>query len=69
VTFTVAQNHYSVEPARTYHVPAGGTAAHVAAPLSSSGGWYDLSVTISGDTSWSRRYVGHLENGRPSITG
>jgi phospholipase C len=50
-------------------VAAGGTAAYVAAPLPSSGGWYDLSVTVSGDTSWSRRYVGHLENGQPSITG
>jgi phospholipase C len=69
VTFTVVQNHYSTEPARTYHVPAGGTAAHVTAPLSSSRGWYDLSVMINGDASWSRRYVGHLENGQPSITG
>jgi phospholipase C len=41
----------------------------VAAPLSSSGGWYDQSVTINRDGSWSRRYVGHLENGQASITG
>jgi phospholipase C len=41
----------------------------VADPLESSHGWYDLSVTISGDGSWSRRYVGHLEDGKASITG
>ncbi len=69
MTFTVTANHYSKEPARAYHVPPGGSAAHVAAPLSSSDGWYDLSVTISGDASWSRRYAGHLEDGQPSITG
>jgi phospholipase C len=41
----------------------------VADPLASSGGWYDLSVTLAGDASWSRRYVGHLEDGTDSITG
>jgi hypothetical protein len=34
-----------------------------------SGGWYDLTVTASTDASWSQRFVGHLENGQPSITG
>jgi hypothetical protein len=34
-----------------------------------SKGWYDLSVAISGDDSWSRRYSGHLEDGKASITG
>jgi phospholipase C len=38
-------------------------------PLLSSNGWYDLSVTVSGDASWSRRYTGHLEDGGNSITG
>jgi len=30
-------------------------------------GWYDVTVTVSGDQSWP--YVGHLENGRNSVTG
>jgi phospholipase C len=38
-------------------------------PLATSNGWYDLTVTINGDGSWSRRYVGHLENGTNSVTG
>ena len=69
VTFTVTPNYYSKEPVRTYHVHAHGSATHVVDPLVSSNGWYDLSVTISGDDSWSRRYVGHLEDGKASITG
>ncbi len=56
-------------PARTYHVHARSSATHVADPLAASSGWYDLSVTLGGDDSWSRRYVGHLENGQASITG
>jgi phospholipase C len=69
VTFTVRPNHYSSGPARTYHVPARGSATHVADPLGTSSGWYDLSVTVSGDDSWTRRYVGHLEDGSASVTG
>jgi phospholipase C len=69
VMFTVRPNHYSDEPARTYRVPAHGHATHRADPLGASHGWYDLSVTIGGDPSWSRRYAGHLEDGRASVTG
>ncbi|HUZ56048.1 MAG TPA: phospholipase C, phosphocholine-specific [Streptosporangiaceae bacterium] len=69
VTFTVTPHYYSNEPARTYHVPAHGSATNVVDPLAHSNGWYDLSVTISGDDSWSRRYIGHLEYGRASTTG
>jgi len=69
ITFTVTPNHYSKEPARTYRVHAHSSATHVADPLTVSNGWYDLSVTISGDGSWSRRYTGHLEDGKASITG
>src|SRR5450755_176828 len=69
VTFTVAPNNYSTDREKTYHVSAHGRATHAEDPLASSNGWYDLSVTISGDDSWSRRYTGHLENGTNSITG
>jgi phospholipase C len=69
VTFTVVPNHYSKEPTRAYHVHARGSATHVADPLAVSNGWYDLSITISGDDSWSRRYIGHIEDGNTSITG
>ncbi|MGF6886274.1 phospholipase C [Nocardia sp. GAS34] len=34
-----------------------------------SDGWYDVTVTGTGDNSWFRRFAGHLEDGRPSRTG
>jgi phospholipase C len=69
VTFIITANNYSQDRPKTFHVPANGRATHVTDPLGDSDGWYDLSVTISGDGSWSRRYTGHLKDGRDSITG
>jgi phospholipase C len=69
VTFTIASNHYIKDRAFSYHVPAHGHATHTIDPLAKSDGWYDMSVTVSGDSSWSRRYTGHLEDGSDSITG
>jgi phospholipase C len=69
VTFTVVSNNYAKDHAKAYRVRAGGHARHLMDPLAASGGWYDLTVTINGDSSWSRRYVGHLEDGNSSVTG
>jgi len=69
VTFTVVSNAYSQRHPKTYHVPLHRRATHRMDPGASSDGWYDVSVTINGDRSWTRRYVGHLEDGRDSITG
>ncbi len=68
-TFTVAAHNYSADRPQTYHVPPHGTAVHSVNPLASTKGWYDLIVELSGDSCWSRRYVGHLENGHASVTG
>ena len=68
-TFTVVSNHYSTDPAKTFHVRPHGHATYSVDPLACGNGWYDLTVTISGDSSWSRRHVGHLEDGRNSVTG
>ena len=38
-------------------------------PLATSEGWYDLTVTIDGLSQFLRRFAGHLEDGRPSVTG
>ncbi len=69
ITFTVTPDHYSSEPVRRYRVPAHGSAMHVADPLADGHGWYDLSVAISSDRSWARRFVGHLEDGNAGVTG
>ncbi|GHH87468.1 non-hemolytic phospholipase C [Streptomyces sulfonofaciens] len=69
VTFTIVSNQYTSERPITRVVPGHGRATHTFDPLAGSDGWYDLSVTVSGDPSWSRRYVGHLEDGSDSVTG
>ena len=69
VTFTVTHNEYISDRPRTFHVPPHGTATYTVDPLAHSHGWYDVSVAMSSDSSWSRRYIGHLENGEDSITG
>jgi phospholipase C len=69
VTFTVTANAYSQAEPRTYTVRSPRYAVYNADPLHTSGGWYDLTVTASSDASWSQRFVGHLENGQPSVTG
>ena len=68
VTFTVAPNHYATGRARTFRVPAHGSVTQSFQSFVSDG-WYDVTVTVSGDRSWSRRYTGHLEDGNPSVTG
>ncbi len=69
VTFTVTSQSYSADRPGSYHVPAHSAAVHPVNPLKVSHGWYDIAVKVSSDRSWSRRYVGHLENGSNSITG
>ncbi len=38
-------------------------------PAGDAHGWYDLQITVADDSSFRRRITGHLENGRPSVTG
>jgi phospholipase C len=38
-------------------------------PIVTAHGWYDISVRIHGHHQYLRRFAGHLENGRNSITG
>jgi len=66
--FTITSNHYASYSA-TQAVTAGGTWSADLTSAVVPSGWYDFTVTVSTDASWSRRYTGHLENGLPSITG
>jgi phospholipase C len=66
VTFTVTSNNYAKSQPRTYQLRGHSNATHVVALRD---GWYDVSVTIRGDKSWSRRFVGHVEDGHNSISG
>lgn len=69
LTCTVVSANYSTDRPRTYRVEAHGEATHRVDPLARSHGWYDLMVTCDNDPLFTRRFVGHLENGKPSITG
>ena len=69
VTFTLTRNQYSPERPTSYKVRPGVPEKIVLDPLASSSGWYDVTITIGGDSTWSQRFTGHLENGEPSITG
>jgi phospholipase C len=69
VVVSVTTNAYSTAPAKKYRVSAHGRAHHLVDPLKTGHGWYDLTVTLDTDPTWTRRYVGHLENGEASITG
>ncbi|OLT12857.1 phospholipase C, phosphocholine-specific [Actinomadura sp. CNU-125] len=51
---------------REVTVPAGGRAT---VDWPTEHGWYDVEVRAAGDEAFRRRLMGHLENGRPSISG
>ncbi|MET7645022.1 phosphocholine-specific phospholipase C [Streptomyces sp. NPDC005426] len=69
VTFTIRANAYRTGGPWTYTVPAGKTVTDDFSAFTYGSGWYDHTVTASSDATWSQRFVGHLENGRPSISG
>ncbi|MEN3541088.1 phospholipase C, phosphocholine-specific [Microbispora sp. ZYX-F-249] len=52
--------------ARTVPIAAGDT-VHVEWPAPT--GWYDLTVGVTGHDRFARRLMGHIENGRPGVTG
>ncbi|MEU4405462.1 phosphocholine-specific phospholipase C [Streptosporangium sp. NPDC023963] len=52
--------------ARTLRLAAGETAR---VPWRAATGWYDLWITVAGDTGFARRLMGHIENGEPGVTG
>ncbi|HVV77752.1 MAG TPA: phospholipase C, phosphocholine-specific [Mycobacteriales bacterium] len=71
-TFVVHANHYryaSIKRPIKVRVRAGATRTITLDPVRYSNGWYDVTARVDGDHTWSRRYVGHLETGSPSITG
>ncbi len=69
VTFTITFNNYSSRGPQRVTVSARGKEAWVLDSCGESDGWYDVTITVSSDSSWSRRLTGHLETGRPSISG
>ncbi|PYC81153.1 phospholipase C, phosphocholine-specific, partial [Streptomyces tateyamensis] len=68
VTYTVTSNQYRTG-SWTYTVQPGATVSDYFNQVALCNGWYDFTVTVSSDTTWSQRFTGHLETGTPSTTG
>ncbi|MEW1751507.1 phosphocholine-specific phospholipase C [Streptomyces angustmyceticus] len=68
LTLTLKPLAYTDTAPRTLTVPAGGhrTVVHRAGPAH---GWYDLALSAAEDPAFHRRLMGHVENGRESVTG
>jgi phospholipase C len=69
LTFTVTSNHYRTDGPWTYTVAAGSSVSDYWNQVAYCDGWYDFTITVSGDSSWSRRFTGHIESGTASVTG
>ncbi|MEV8019361.1 phosphocholine-specific phospholipase C [Streptomyces sp. NPDC086554] len=53
---------------RTVRVKAGSSRT-VAWPTGDEHGWYDVEITAAGEPAFRRRLMGHIENGRASVSG
>ncbi|MCW2898732.1 MAG: phospholipase phosphocholine-specific [Streptosporangiaceae bacterium] len=71
VTFVIAPNAYAgTGESRPRKVTVAGRRTGKAEwKAAAAHGWYDLTVTVAGDPAFARRLTGHLQNGRPSVTG
>jgi phospholipase C len=67
-TFTVTPNHYT-STTQAESVAAGAASSGDITATFAASGWYDFTITVSADSSWSQRFTGHLENGLTSVTG
>ncbi|MEY9947693.1 phosphocholine-specific phospholipase C [Kitasatospora sp. GAS1066B] len=68
-TFTITSNHYRTDGPWTYTVAAGQSASDYFNAVANTNGWYDFTVTVNTDATFSQRFTGHLETGAASVTG
>ncbi|MFI2760421.1 phosphocholine-specific phospholipase C [Streptomyces echinatus] len=69
VKFTITSGHYRGDGPWTYTVAAGASAEDYFNAVAYQNGWYDFTVTVDSDATWSRRFTGHLETGAASVSG
>ena len=69
VTFAIKSNNYLSGGPWLFNVGPGSSVLTFFPVVTSNYGWYDFSITVSGDSAWLRRYTGHMETGTASITG
>ncbi|WP_327175106.1 phospholipase C, phosphocholine-specific [Streptomyces sp. NBC_01335] len=69
VKFTITSTHYRSDGPWTYTVPAGSSTEDFFNVVALTNGWYDFTVTVDSDASWSRRFTGRLETGAAGVSG
>ena len=67
VTFSVAHNKYQPGAPRSINVPARGR-SELRLGVAVAAHWYDVSVRVSGQPDFLRRFAGHIETGAPSVS-
>ena len=68
VTVTITHAAYA-EGAAQQHTLEPGTDVATSFDFEATDGWYDIEIAVDGDPAFRRRLTGHIENGKPSITG
>ncbi|ARP73701.1 phospholipase C, phosphocholine-specific [Streptomyces pluripotens] len=69
VKFTITSHRYRSDGPWTYTVAPGASTEDFFNAVAYTHGWYDFTVTVDSDASWSRRFTGHLETGTASVSG
>ncbi|MDX6258928.1 MAG: phospholipase, partial [Kribbellaceae bacterium] len=69
VTFTIRANNYRTDGPWTYQIPAGGSVTDYFNAAAYASGWYDFTITVNSDPTWTQRFTGHLETNTPSVSG
>ncbi len=69
VSFVISAGNYRTDGPWHYDVQPGATVTDYFNAVAYSGGWYDFTIGVNNDSTWSRRFTGHLETGAPSVTG
>ncbi|MGW5454970.1 phosphocholine-specific phospholipase C [Nocardia sp. NPDC003979] len=69
VTFTVKANRYRTDGPWTYKVDPGAQTRDIFHAGWYGKRWYDLTATVSSDPAFVREFRGHIETGKPGVTG
>jgi phospholipase C len=68
VTFTTTATRHRTDGPWMTTVAVGATQTQTLNVATMGNGWYALTVTVSSDTTFRRRFAGHMGNGRAGVT-
>ncbi|WP_406165283.1 phospholipase domain-containing protein [Streptomyces sp. NBC_00996] len=69
VKFTITSHHYRSDGPWTYTVAAGGSTEDFFNAVAYQGDWYDFTITVDSDATWSRPFTRHIETVAASVSG